>query len=400
MQEQTSSNSLGVNVPKLRFPEFEGEWEKCKVAQIFRKIQVPVDVEAAKSYIQIGIRSHGKGLFYKEPVLGEELGNKRVFWIEPNCFIVNIVFAWERAVAKTTISENGLIASHRFPMYKPISEIVDLDYITIYFVTKYGQKILELASPGGAGRNKTLGQNEFLNSFIVIPKIKEQKRIAEFIRLINKKIKIQQSLIESLKLYKRGLLSKLFPKKGESIPQYRFEEFTYSWKQRKLGEIFKYEQPQAYIVSSTEYNDDFSTPVLTAGQSFVLGYTDEEYGIKQASESNPVVIFDDFTTSSHYVDFPFKIKSSAMKLLTLNSNEKDNINFAFNVLQNVGYVPVSHERHWISTFAKFDVLIPNLEEQKKIGEYFSKLDHLITLYQEKYSSYKKLKDSLLQKLFI
>lgn len=131
-----------------------------------------------------------------------------------------------------------------------------------------------------------------------------------------------------------------------------------------------------------------------------MGYTDEEYGIKQASESNPVVIFDDFTTSSHYVDFPFKIKSSAMKLLTLNSNEKDNINFAFNVLQNVGYVPVSHERHWISTFAKFDVLIPNLEEQKKIGEYFSKLDHLITLYQEKYSSYKKLKDSLLQKLFI
>ena len=89
-------------------------------------------------------------------------------------------------------------------MYKPISEIVDLDYVTIYFITKYGQKILELASPGGAGRNKTLGQNEFLNSFIVIPKIKEQKKIAEFIQLINKKIKIQQSLVESLKLYKRG----------------------------------------------------------------------------------------------------------------------------------------------------------------------------------------------------
>ena len=90
MQEQTSSNSLGERVPKLRFPGFEGEWEKCKVAQIFRRIQMPVDVEAAKSYIQVGIRSHGKGLFYKEPVLGEELGNKRVFWIEPNCFIVNI----------------------------------------------------------------------------------------------------------------------------------------------------------------------------------------------------------------------------------------------------------------------------------------------------------------------
>ena len=94
----------------MRFPGIEGEWEKCKVAQIFRRIQMPVDVEAAKSYIQIGIRSHGKGLFYKESVLGKELGNKRVFWIEPNFFIVNIVFAWERAVAKTPVVFCAVIA--------------------------------------------------------------------------------------------------------------------------------------------------------------------------------------------------------------------------------------------------------------------------------------------------
>ena len=159
--------------------------------------------------------------------------------------------------------------------------------------------------------------------------------------------------------------------------------FDFSWEQRKLGDIFKYEQPQAYIVESTEYDDRFQIPVLTAGQSFVLGYTDEDFGIKNANHRNPVVIFDDFTTSSHYVDFPFKVKSSAMKLLSL-VNGKDDIHCAYNVLQNIGYEPVSHERHWISTFAKFNVYMPkNSTEQKCIGNYFANLDNLITLHQRK-----------------
>ncbi len=171
--------------------------------------------------------------------------------------------------------------------------------------------------------------------------------------------------------------------KKSNVPAIRFKDFTDTWEQRKLGEIFKYEQPQDYIVESTEYDDKNEIPVLTAGQSFILGYTDEQFGIKQASEESPVIIFDDFTTSSHYVDFPFKVKSSAMKLLTQN-NPNDNIHCAYNVLQNIGFVPVSHERHWISTFAKFKVLLPkSADEQEKIGQYFANLDRLITLHQRK-----------------
>ena len=176
--------------------------------------------------------------------------------------------------------------------------------------------------------------------------------------------------------------------------------FHYSWEQRKLGEIFKYEQPQAYIVESTEYDDKNETPVLTAGQSFILGYTDEQFGIKQASEESPVIIFDDFTTSSHYVDFPFKVKSSAMKLLTLN-NPNDNIHCAYNVLQNIGFVPVSHERHWISTFAKFEVLLPkSADEQEKIGQYFANFDRLITLHQRELEKLQNIKKSMLEKMFV
>lgn len=184
-----------------------------------------------------------------------------------------------------------------------------------------------------------------------------------------------------------------------NTPNIRFKGFTDDWEQRKLGETLKYEQPGAYIVDSTDYDDSYETPVLTAGQSFILGYTNETDGIKNASPDNPVIIFDDFTTSSHFVDFPFKVKSSAMKLLTLK-DESDDIYCINNILKNVDYVPASHERHWISIFSEFDVTIPHSkDEQKKIGDYFRNLDHLITLHQRKCDETKKLKKFMLQKMF-
>ena len=185
---------------------------------------------------------------------------------------------------------------------------------------------------------------------------------------------------------------------SKKSPQLRFEGFTDDWEERKLGEIFNYEQPTKYIVKSTEYDDNFNTPVLTAGKSFLLGYTDEISGIKNATVENPVVIFDDFTTGSHYVDFPFKIKSSAMKLLSLNDNS-DNFYFMFNTLKNIKYVPQSHERHWISKFSSFEIYKPSQEEQQKIGAFFKQLDETIALHQRKLDLLKEQKKGFLQKMF-
>ena len=86
---------------------------------------------------------------------------------------------------------------------------------------------------------------------------------------------------------------------------------------RELAELVDYQQPSPYIVSSTNYDDSFSLPVLTAGQSFILGYSDDDQGIFYASAERPVIIFDDFTTSFHWVDFDFKVKSSAIKMLRI-----------------------------------------------------------------------------------
>ena len=233
-----------------------------------------------------------------------------------------------------------------------------------------------------------------------LPQQKEQQVIGSFFSRLDNLITLHQRKYDKLVIFKKSMLEKMFPKDGESVPEIRFAGFTDPWEQRKLGELFDYEQPQPYIVRGTEYDDSFPTPVLTAGQSFVLGYTNEKQGIKMASPEHPVIIFDDFTTSSHFVDFPFKVKSSAIKLLTLRDKNED-IHFAYQVLQNIAYTPVSHERHWISKFASFATLMPECKsEMQAIGHFMSNLDGLITLHQRKLELLQDIKKSLLDKMFV
>ncbi len=149
----------------------------------------------------------------------------------------------------------------------------------------------------------------------------------------------------------------------------------------KLEECLDYEQPTKYIVSSTKYDDNYKTPVLTAGQSFILGYTDETDGIYNASKEKPVIIFDDFTTGFHWVDFDFKVKSSAMKMLT----PKNDILFKYiyYAMSSIKYVPTSHSRHWISIYSQFEIPVPPIEIQKKIVELLEKYEELTNNIVEK-----------------
>ena len=129
-------------------------------------------------------------------------------------------------------------------------------------------------------------------------------------------------------------------------------------------EVCDYEQPGKYIVESTNYSDYYATPGLTAGQTFILGYTDETEGIYQASKSNPVIIFDDFTGAFKWVDFPFKVKSSAMKLLTPNG--KALLRYIFHYMGCLNFSSDEHKRLWIATYSKFKIPVPPLEVQREI----------------------------------
>ena len=146
------------------------------------------------------------------------------------------------------------------------------------------------------------------------------------------------------------------------------------YKEYELGELLSYEQPTPYIVESTDYNDAYGTPVLTAGKSFILGYTDEKEGIY---DQLPVIIFDDFTTASQYVNFNFKVKSSAMKILT-PVTELVLPKYIYYRMQIIDFDHSTHKRYWIQQYSKIRVSVPPLSEQERIvariEELFSQLD--------------------------
>lgn len=150
------------------------------------------------------------------------------------------------------------------------------------------------------------------------------------------------------------------------------------WKE--LGEVVDYEQPTKYIVSSKAYVESNEIPVLTAGQSFILGYTNEKDGIYQASKNNPVIIFDDFTTSKQWVDFKFKVKSSAMKMLTIKDEFENEVllRYVWHYLGTITYKPDQHGRQWIGTYSKFLIPIPPLEIQEKIVQILDKFTDYVT----------------------
>jgi type I restriction enzyme S subunit len=388
MTESTLKN------PKLRFPEFKENWKRMRISELTHRISIPVYVELNQLYTQIGIRSHGKGLFHKEPVTGKVLGNKRVFWVKEDLFVLNIVFAWEQAVAKTTKAELGTIASHRFPMFRPKADLLNLDFLLFSFLTKRGKSLLELASPGGAGRNKTLGQLEFDRTKINLPCVAEQKKITGFLSVIDEKIGQLARKRELLLKYKRGVMQQIFSQKirfkddrGNNFPD---------WKTLSLGELLSYEQPTRYLLKDTEYRNDYSTPVLTAGKSFILGHTNETQGIYE--KNLPVIIFDDFTTASKFVDFPFKAKSSAMKILTGRSGT--NLRFIFEAMQQIKFAVGGHERHWISKFSYLTIDVPELMEQRKIAQFVSFLDQKIALVDQQANRINDFKQGLLQQMFV
>ena len=149
------------------------------------------------------------------------------------------------------------------------------------------------------------------------------------------------------------------------------------WK--TLGEVAEYEQPSKYLVHSTKYNDSFPTPVLTAGKSFILGYTDESSGIYRASEA-PIILFDDFTTASRWVDFNFKVKSSATKIITSRDEGVVLLKYIYYWLNTLPSecVEGDHKRRWISTFTIKKIPLPPLAEQERIVRILDKFTALTT----------------------
>jgi type I restriction enzyme S subunit len=373
--------------PKLRFPGFEGYWGNTKFKDLV-KINQGLQIPISERFLTKVDNSH----FY---ITNEFLkyGSEKHYYIKnpPESVLCN-----ENDILMTRTGNTGLVvtnvkgAFHNnfFKIKYPSS--IEKEFL-FYFLNLYKTQNL-IKSLAGTSTIPDLNHSDFYKIQFSFPLKKEQTKIASFLTTVDEKISGLKKQLTLLERYKKGVMQKIFSQElrfkdenGNDFPD---------WEEKKLGECLDYEQPTPYLVNSTDYDDSFQTPVLTAGKTFILGYTDEEFGIYK---NYPVIIFDDFTTASQFVNFSFKAKSSAMKILKVKGS--NDIKFLFEAMQMITYETGGHGRHWISVFAQLDILIPTLPEQQKIASFLSSIDEKIEKCQGQMKAMESWKKGLLQQMF-
>ena len=228
---------------------------------------------------------------------------------------------------------------------------------------------------------------EYSAYLLPLPSRVEQTVIADSISDVDSLIFSLQKLIEKKKAIKQGAMQELLTGKK------RLPGFSGEWEKISLGDVLNYEQPTNYIVKSTEYTKT-GIPVLTAGKTAVLGYTQEKDGVYHKL---PVILFDDFLTVSKYIDFQFKVKSSAVKMLSLK-RVTDNLKVIYELMQMIAFSVTDHQRHWISKFSKFDIYLPLADEQQAIAQVLSDMDSEIEQLEKKLSKYQQIRQGMMQEL--
>lgn len=238
------------------------------------------------------------------------------------------------------------------------------------------------ASKGQGDAIVHISANQLGSLQIPLPPTKsEQTAIATALSDADALIENLERLIEKKRNIKQGAMQELLtPQPG--------------WVTKRLGELLDYEQPTKYLVEDTEYNSNNLIPVLTAGKTFILGYTNEDFGV---FENLPVIIFDDFTTASKYVTFPFKAKSSAMKMLKAKNKEVI-LRFVFEMMQTINFQMSDHKRYWISEYQNIEIKVPRTIEQIRIAKILGDMDTEIEILERSLTKYKMIKQGMMQTL--
>ncbi len=386
--------------PKLRFQEFDGDWESKKLKDLTDILKC--GVASTPKYV-----TEGGYPFLSAQNISR---NGEMNYSKVN----NISDDFYKKISKTKLLKGDILYSRvgasygvaaifdreeEYGVYVSLTHIRVNDTLNNIFLKQF------LNSPkariqaeqgvfqGGGVQNLNVGVVEEFN--LTLPSKQEQTKIASFLSAVDEKISQLTQKLELLSQYKQGMMQKLFSQ------QIRFKaddgsEFG-EWEIKELGEILDYEQPTKYIVSSTEYKDCYKFPVLTAGKTFILGYTNEVNGIFEASKQ-AVIIFDDFTTAYKYVDFDFKVKSSAIKILV---SKYANISYIHSALSTIDFpLGEEHKRRWISEYSKQEIPLPCLEEQTKIANFLSAIDQKIEVVAQQIEQAKQWKKGLLQNMFV
>ncbi len=254
-------------------------------------------------------------------------------------------------------------------------------FLCNFLLSNYGQKQIDSFQVGGNRQGLNFEQIKSIK--IGLPSIEEQKKIAELLQLLEQRIVTQNKIIERYESLIRGIRNESFRKLRRNVG---FNAM--------IGDVLSYEQPQSYIVEDTEYTDE-GTPVLTANKAFVLGYTSETAGIYDKGDC---IIFDDFTLDCKYVDFPFKVKSSAIKILT--AENKELLRYTFEFLKYLDLSTDEHKRHYIAETQNQEFILPTTQIVRTISHTFSVLSLRMETVVKQRLMFEKQKQYLLRQMFI
>lgn len=390
--------------PKIRFPEFRDleSWSTIKLEDCLLQapdygLNAPAVPYSDKlpTYLRItDIADDGTFISENKMSVNAELNENNS--LHDGDIVLARTGASVGKAYKYRSKDGALIFAGFLIRIRPNQQILRSEYIYQYLFTSSYKNWVQITST----RSGQPGINSKEYSSLLVPHTSptEQQKIADCLSSLDKYIDATKRKLELLKEYKNGLIQRLFPTKGKTVPELRFPKFQNDgeWISRPLSDILNYEQPTQYIVEDDTYKKE-GTPVLTANKGFILGYTDESFGIYSKL---PVIIFDDFTTDKKYVDFSFKVKSSAIKLLTLKDEKKDNLRFIFECMNKIAFEEKEHKRYYISEYQHINIYVPSsLQEQNQIADTLLSIDKQISEYDKKIKALELHKKGLMQQLF-
>ena len=364
-------------------------WEWCKLEDIVRELKYGTSEKSSSvgriTVLRMGNITDIGTIDYSNLVYSSNDEDIKQYSLKKGDLLFNRTNSSEW-VGKTAIykGEQPAIYAGYLIRVRPI--LISPDYLNIVMNSSYYRNWCYNVKTDAVNQSNINAQ-KLSKLMVPVPPLKEQERIiveiAKWTSLIatirnNKEdlqVIIKQAKNKILDLAIHGklvpqdpndepaseLLKRINPKAEITCDNGHYPQLPNGWCKCRLENIVEYEQPQAYIVNSTDYDDRYVTPVLTAGKSFIIGYTNETKGIYH---NTPCIIFDDFTTDSKFVDFPFKVKSSAMKILKVADDiEIEYVAMFMNITRLIGD---THKRYWISEYSKLYIPIPPKEEQKRI----------------------------------
>ncbi len=258
-----------------------------------------------------------------------------------------------------------------------------LDFVMHFLMSASGQK--SLLNIVKASSHKSIILADLRDLLIPLPPLNEQIAIANVLSDVDRYLYSLDALILKKEGVKKALSFELLSQRK------RLKGFNQAWQKVRLGDILSYEQPTKFLVATTQYLQKGFTPILTAGKTFILGYTNDKHGIYM---NIPVIIFDDFTTDSKMVNFPFKVKSSAIKILSLRDNNQADLKYIYEKLTLLKHQVTDHKRYWIDEFSNIEILLPPLNEQIAIANVLSDVDHEIISLKNKKRQFDNIKKAL------